>query len=192
MSLAEVTQAAGSEDTETVFWILRHASANPWRGIACTVPEGKTVLSAAEDGKAGAAEQAAAAAAARAPPPRGDDPAAVAFSLFSPLLRREDEAAAVTERRRRGGGGRRLDTWHDDEGMDRPDQGEGGRGVRSGMRRETGMRKQVSEMSRHRQVKQILPGRTSPPGSSRDGRHPSGRWPGSTPCATRGDLRREA
>lgn len=34
MSLAEVAKAAGSEDLETVFWILRHLAANPGRGVA--------------------------------------------------------------------------------------------------------------------------------------------------------------
>lgn len=34
MSLAEVAKAAGTEDVETVFWILRHLTANGERGIA--------------------------------------------------------------------------------------------------------------------------------------------------------------
>jgi glucose-6-phosphate isomerase len=29
MKLADVAKAAGTDDLETVFWILRHASANP-------------------------------------------------------------------------------------------------------------------------------------------------------------------
>ncbi|MDI1484156.1 glucose-6-phosphate isomerase [Polyangium sp. y55x31] len=33
LSLADVTAAAGSDDPETVFWILRHLSANPQRGV---------------------------------------------------------------------------------------------------------------------------------------------------------------
>ncbi|MDI1432810.1 glucose-6-phosphate isomerase [Polyangium sorediatum] len=33
LSLAEVAAAAGSDDPETVFWILRHLSANPRRGV---------------------------------------------------------------------------------------------------------------------------------------------------------------
>ena len=44
VSLDAVARAAGTEDVETVFWILRHLAANPWRGVTCAVPEGKTVL----------------------------------------------------------------------------------------------------------------------------------------------------
>jgi glucose-6-phosphate isomerase len=41
MSLEEVTGAAGSDDKETVFWILRHLVANPERGVVRAVPEGE-------------------------------------------------------------------------------------------------------------------------------------------------------
>jgi glucose-6-phosphate isomerase len=41
LDLAGVASAAGSTDLETVFWILRHLAANPWRGVVATVPEGK-------------------------------------------------------------------------------------------------------------------------------------------------------
>jgi glucose-6-phosphate isomerase len=34
MGLAEVAKAAGSDDIETVFWILRHLAANPGRGVS--------------------------------------------------------------------------------------------------------------------------------------------------------------
>jgi glucose-6-phosphate isomerase len=33
LSITEITQAAGTDDPETVFWILRHLSANPRRGV---------------------------------------------------------------------------------------------------------------------------------------------------------------
>jgi len=51
--------------------------------------------------------------------------------------------------------------------------------VRSGKRRETGMRKQVREMRRHRRVKQVLPREEHAPGKP-------------ILCAAQGDLRREA
>ncbi len=40
LSLAEVAKAAGTDDVETVFWILRHLAANPERGVAREVPQG--------------------------------------------------------------------------------------------------------------------------------------------------------
>ncbi|WP_437740098.1 glucose-6-phosphate isomerase [Sorangium sp. So ce302] len=40
LSLAEVAKAAGADDVETVFWILRHLAANPERGVAREVPQG--------------------------------------------------------------------------------------------------------------------------------------------------------
>jgi glucose-6-phosphate isomerase len=46
LDLEGVARAAGTQDRETVFWILRHLSAQPWRGVATTVPEGKGVLEA--------------------------------------------------------------------------------------------------------------------------------------------------
>ena len=46
LGLDAIARAAATEDLETVFWILRHLTANPWRGIACTVPEGKTTFEA--------------------------------------------------------------------------------------------------------------------------------------------------
>jgi glucose-6-phosphate isomerase len=36
MSVDEVARAAGTDDIETVFWILRHLAANPGRGVTCT------------------------------------------------------------------------------------------------------------------------------------------------------------
>jgi len=46
MSLEEVAQAAGTEDLETVFWILRHASANPEKRIERWVPSGTSLFEA--------------------------------------------------------------------------------------------------------------------------------------------------
>jgi len=46
LDLAAVARAAGTGDEETVFWILRHLAANPWRGVVCAVPEGKSVFEA--------------------------------------------------------------------------------------------------------------------------------------------------
>jgi glucose-6-phosphate isomerase len=46
MSLEEVARAAGTEDLETVFWILRHLAANPGRGIVREVEEGRAVVDA--------------------------------------------------------------------------------------------------------------------------------------------------
>jgi glucose-6-phosphate isomerase len=46
LDLAGVARAAGTEDVETVFWILRHLEANAWRGVSATVPDGKTLLDA--------------------------------------------------------------------------------------------------------------------------------------------------
>ena len=55
----------------------------------------------------------------------------------------------------------------------------GAGGVRSGKRRETGMRKQVSEMRKHRRVEQVLSREESTPGKP-------------IPCAAWGDPRGEA
>lgn len=44
LTLEEVAKAAGSEDLETVFSILRHLAANPDRPVASRIPEGKGVL----------------------------------------------------------------------------------------------------------------------------------------------------
>jgi glucose-6-phosphate isomerase len=46
MTLEEVTQAAQSDDLETVFWILRHLAANPERGVTRAVAEGKSPFEA--------------------------------------------------------------------------------------------------------------------------------------------------
>ncbi len=46
LDLAAVAKAAGTEDLETVFWILRHLAANPWRGLTVSVPAGKGVFDA--------------------------------------------------------------------------------------------------------------------------------------------------
>jgi glucose-6-phosphate isomerase len=46
VTLEEVARAAGTEDVETVFWVLRHLAANPWRGVTYTVPGGKSILDA--------------------------------------------------------------------------------------------------------------------------------------------------
>ncbi len=46
LGLEAIARAAGTEDVETVFWILRHLAANPWRGISCVTPEGKTIFDA--------------------------------------------------------------------------------------------------------------------------------------------------
>jgi glucose-6-phosphate isomerase len=46
LGLDAITRAAGTEDVETVFWILRHLAANPWRGITCTATEGKSIFDA--------------------------------------------------------------------------------------------------------------------------------------------------
>jgi len=46
LGLEAVARAAGTEDLETVFSILRHLAGNPWRGITVTVPEGKGVFDA--------------------------------------------------------------------------------------------------------------------------------------------------
>jgi glucose-6-phosphate isomerase len=46
MRLEEVARAAGTEDLETVFWILRHLAANPGRGIVRELEEGASVLEA--------------------------------------------------------------------------------------------------------------------------------------------------
>jgi glucose-6-phosphate isomerase len=44
LALDAVARAAGTEDVETTFWILRHLAANPWRGVRVVVPEGKSPL----------------------------------------------------------------------------------------------------------------------------------------------------
>jgi glucose-6-phosphate isomerase len=46
LDVAGVARAAGTDDLETVFWILRHLAASPQRGVVAVVPEGKTVLEA--------------------------------------------------------------------------------------------------------------------------------------------------
>ena len=46
LGLEAVARAAGTEDLETVFSILRHLAGNAWRGISVTVPEGKGVFDA--------------------------------------------------------------------------------------------------------------------------------------------------
>ena len=46
LTLEDVARAAGTEDVETVFWILRHLAANPWRGVTYVVAEGKSILDA--------------------------------------------------------------------------------------------------------------------------------------------------
>jgi glucose-6-phosphate isomerase len=40
LSLEEIARAAGTDDLETVFWILRHLSANPGRGVKRVPAEG--------------------------------------------------------------------------------------------------------------------------------------------------------
>lgn len=44
LTLEEVATAAGADDLETVFSILRHLAANPERGVESRVPEGKGIL----------------------------------------------------------------------------------------------------------------------------------------------------
>ena len=46
LTVEELARAAGSEDVETVFWILRHLAANPERGVTRTLPEGKGLFDA--------------------------------------------------------------------------------------------------------------------------------------------------
>ena len=46
LKLEEVTKAAGSDDPEAVFWILRHLAANPERGVVRTLAEGQSVFDA--------------------------------------------------------------------------------------------------------------------------------------------------
>ncbi|MFT3771187.1 MAG: glucose-6-phosphate isomerase [Minicystis sp.] len=46
LKLEEVARAAGSEDVESVFWILRHLSANPEHGVIRKLAEGQSVLDA--------------------------------------------------------------------------------------------------------------------------------------------------
>jgi glucose-6-phosphate isomerase len=46
LDLEGVARAAGTEDRETVFWILRHLAAKPWRGVVAVIPEGKGVFEA--------------------------------------------------------------------------------------------------------------------------------------------------
>jgi glucose-6-phosphate isomerase len=46
MSLEEVARAAGTDDVETVFWILRHASANPEKKLTRTLADGKSPFEA--------------------------------------------------------------------------------------------------------------------------------------------------
>lgn len=52
-TLEEAARAAGSEDLEAVFWILRHLSANPERGFARAIPEGGGVFGATYTFRAG-------------------------------------------------------------------------------------------------------------------------------------------
>jgi glucose-6-phosphate isomerase len=46
LAVDAIARAAGTEDVETVFWILRHLAANSWRGVRAVVPEGKGLLDA--------------------------------------------------------------------------------------------------------------------------------------------------
>lgn len=46
MRIEEIAQAAGTDDVETVFWILRHASANPEKRIERTLVPGRSPLEA--------------------------------------------------------------------------------------------------------------------------------------------------
>ena len=46
LAVDEVAGAAGSDDVETVFWILRHLAANPERGVTRTIPAGKGLFDA--------------------------------------------------------------------------------------------------------------------------------------------------
>jgi glucose-6-phosphate isomerase len=46
LSLEEVAKAAGTDDVETTFWILRHVSANPEKRITRTLAEGQSPFSA--------------------------------------------------------------------------------------------------------------------------------------------------
>ena len=45
-TLEEIAAAAGAEDPESVFWILRHLAANPDRGVVRTIAPGKGVFDA--------------------------------------------------------------------------------------------------------------------------------------------------
>ncbi|WP_437807723.1 glucose-6-phosphate isomerase [Sorangium sp. So ce1078] len=40
LAIEEIARAAGTDDVETVFWILRHLAANPERGVVREVPQG--------------------------------------------------------------------------------------------------------------------------------------------------------
>ncbi|WP_437644293.1 glucose-6-phosphate isomerase [Sorangium sp. So ce362] len=40
LPIEEIARAAGTDDVETVFWILRHLAANPERGVVREVPQG--------------------------------------------------------------------------------------------------------------------------------------------------------
>jgi glucose-6-phosphate isomerase len=46
MTAEEVAKASGTEDVETVYWILRHLAANPHHKVSKSVPEGKGPLDA--------------------------------------------------------------------------------------------------------------------------------------------------
>jgi glucose-6-phosphate isomerase len=46
MTLAEIARAAGTDDVETVFWILRHASANPEKRIERILAAGASPVEA--------------------------------------------------------------------------------------------------------------------------------------------------
>jgi glucose-6-phosphate isomerase len=46
LALADIAKAAATDDLETVFWIVRHLVANPWRGVTRTVPASGSVLDA--------------------------------------------------------------------------------------------------------------------------------------------------
>ena len=46
MTHEEVSRAAGSDDPETVFWILRHAAANPEKRVRRALPAGRSPLEA--------------------------------------------------------------------------------------------------------------------------------------------------
>jgi glucose-6-phosphate isomerase len=46
LTIEEVAKAAGTDEVETVFWILRHLAANPGRGLVRTLPPDGDVLGA--------------------------------------------------------------------------------------------------------------------------------------------------
>jgi glucose-6-phosphate isomerase len=46
LTVEEVARAAGTDDVETVFWILRHLVANPERGVSRILAEGASIFEA--------------------------------------------------------------------------------------------------------------------------------------------------